>query len=198
MSWIRHILARLAQLVTFGKLQDTTAKAGTRAKVRARVLGEDEEVPWLQPAGLQSRPYEGEALVLAPGGSSDAAVAAVVAEPGWNIALGYGETALVTRPGSNGAAYIKLEEGVVSIVVPAGTAGLSWRRILLGSNAHPNGVARLADTVDANASMQAWMAAVNAAFTTINGIHASVVVPPAPPTTTGAISSASLTVFAED
>lgn len=78
-----------------GRVISATASAAKRALVRATILGRTDEVPHVQPYGLQARAQNGaEAIVIAVGATADDLVAVVVGDRRYTIALEAGEVAL--------------------------------------------------------------------------------------------------------
>lgn len=133
-----------------GRVISASLTAARRAAVKATLLGRPDEVPHIQPYGLQSHPLAGaEAVVISVGETGDDLVAIVVGDRRYTLALAAGEVALADDLGQ------RVHMTRTGIVVEANA-------IKLGAAASKL-VAVAGDGVDATAGWAAWFASVSAA-----------------------------------
>ena len=138
--------ARLGSLVSLGRVQSATGAAAKTARVRATVAGVADDVPWIQPYGYQSRPTGGQAVVLAVGGSGDEAVAILVGDRRYLLALEAGEVCMSDDLGQ------RVHLTRTGIVIDSDS-------IALGDGATA-GVARVGDGAGITGPWLSWLIAV--------------------------------------
>lgn len=138
MSILDRLAARLAGLISLGRVSSTSSKSS----VQVRTGGSADQARWIQPAGLRARPTNAEAILVRL--DSDELVAVIVGGRAYPVALAAGDVGLFDEHGNR----VLLTSSGVSLGSGAGAA-----------------VAREGDAVAAAASMSAWITSVSTALT---------------------------------